>query len=328
MYSRSPMKILVIGGSSFVGRGIALAAHERGHDVSVFNRGETPTDLPGAITRLVGDRRSNLSALGGLSFDATIDAIAYQRRDVELLSEAMGERVGYYLQISSISAYQDPVADHGDESNPLLELGDVDPNAEVTATTYGTLKAECERAAEELFGSRIGIVRPTYVIGGHDKTLRFPYWVARLQCGGRVAFPGPRTNALQWIDARDLGNFSVLLSEQRYHGAVHALGSSPALSYGETLERIASHLAPSGTTLVEIGPEGLDDASWYQKFPLWSGPTSSSALNMSNAKAVSLGLTLRSLEESVDDTATWFAGREWPQHWLSRDEEIELLNSH
>ena len=325
-YSPSPMKILVIGGTSFVGRGIALAAHERGHDVTVFNRGETPTDLPDAIHRLVGNRQSDLSALADLTFDATIDAIAYQRRDVELLHAAMGVRVGYYLQISSISAYQDPQSDQADESTPRLELGDVDPNADVTAATYGVLKAECERAAEELFGSNIGILRPTFVIGGHDKTFRFPYWVARIQQGGRVAFPGPRANSLQWIDARDLGTFAVLLTEQRFAGAVHALGSSPALSFGETLERIATHVAPKGTTLVEVDPDHLKDSSWYAKFPLWTGTSSETALNMSNAKALSLGLTLRTLEESVDDTAAWFGTREWPGHWLSSADEAALLD--
>ena len=246
------MKILIIGGSSFVGRGIALAAHERGHDVTVFNRGTTPTDLPESITRLVGNRQTDLSALSSGTYDATIDAIAYQRRDVELLHEALGERAGYYLQISSISAYQDPADVNADESTPLLELGDTDPNAPVTGATYGILKAECERAATELFGTNIGIVRPTFVVGGHDKTFRFPYWVARIARGGRVAFPGPSTNALQWIDARDLGEFCVLLTEGRYAGAVHALGTSPATSFGETLSRIASHVAPEGTTLVDL----------------------------------------------------------------------------
>jgi len=325
-YSPTPMKILVIGGTSFVGRGIALAAHERGHDVTVFNRGETPTDLPAAIHRLVGNRQSDLSALEGCTFDATIDAIAYQRRDVELLHAAMGARVGYYLQISSISAYQDPEFDQADESTPRLELGDVDPNANVTGATYGVLKAECERTAEGLFGSSIGILRPTFVVGGHDKTFRFPYWVARIQKGGRVAFPGPRTNALQWIDARDLGTFAVLLAEQRFAGAVHALGSSPALSFGETLDRIAAHVAPAGTTLVEVDPKHLEDSSWYAKFPLWTGTSSQTALNMSNAKALSLGLTLRTLEESVDDTAAWFGTREWPGHWLSEADESALLD--
>ena len=320
------MKILIIGGSSFVGRGVALAAHERGHEVTVFNRGTTPTDLPESITRLVGNRQTDLSALLSGTYDATIDAIAYQRRDVELLHEALGERAGYYLQISSISAYQDPADGHADESTPLLELGDTDPNAPVTGATYGILKAECERAATELFGANSGIVRPTFVVGGHDKTFRFPYWVARIARGGRVAFPGPSTNALQWIDARDLGEFCVLLTERRYAGAVHALGTSPATSFGETLSRIASHVAPEGTTLVEIDPARLTDATWYSKFPLWTGSSSETALSMSNAKALSLGLTLRTLEESVDDTLAWFGDRAWPEHWLSESDEQKLID--
>ena len=321
------MKILVIGGSSFVGRAISLAALEQGHDVTVFNRGATSTDLPSTVRRLIGDRKTNLTALEGQRFDATIDVIAYQRGDVERLHEALGERAGYYLQISSISSYQEPQTELADESTPLLELGDVDPNAQVTGATYGVLKAECERAAGELFGPTIGVVRPTYVIGGHDVTLRFPYWVARLQRGGRVAFPGPANSSLQWIDARDLGAFTVQITEQQFVGAVNAIGVSPAPGFKETLERIATHVSPEGTTLVELSAKGDVDRSWYQKFPLWAGPQSEPIMNMSNVKAVSLGLTPRSLEESIDDVIKWFGGQTWPSHWLSEEEEASLLSN-
>jgi 2'-hydroxyisoflavone reductase len=316
------MNVLVLGGSSFVGRAIVWSLYERGYDVTVFNRGVTPTDLPAPITRLVGDRRSDLSALSGLSFDVTIDASAYQRRDVELFYEALGDRAGYYQQISTISAYEVPTSPGADESTPLRELGEIDPNAPVTGVTYGPLKAECERAARELFGDSVGVLRPTYIIGAHDHTLRFHYWVARLQRGGRVAFPGPRTHPLQWIDARDLGEFATRLAEERFAGAVHVLQSSPPLSFGEVLERIATHVAPSGTTLVEIDPERLSDPSWRQKFPLWTGALPDNALTFSNARALSLGLTLRSLEESVDDTAAWFGSREWPAQWLVNDGDL------
>ena len=319
------MKILVIGGSSFVGRAISLAALANGHEVTVCNRGQTPTDLPPSIARLVGDRQSNLSALDGARFDATIDAIAYQRRDVEMLHQALGARAGYYLQISSISAYQEPLTEGADESTPLLEIGELDPNAPVTGATYGVLKAECERAAEELFGSAIGIIRPTYVIGAHDKTMRFPYWAARLQRGGRVAFPGPARNSWQWIDARDLGEFTVRLTEQQEAGAVNAIGCFPAVGFRETLERIAAHVSPVGTTLEELTASGEIDPAWYQKFPLWSGTESSTVMNMSNAKALSLGLTTRSLEASVDDTLSWWGDRQWPAHWLSAEEEARML---
>ncbi len=317
------MKTLIIGGSSFVGRAITLAALEAGHEVTVFNRGATATDLPSDVQRLVGDRRLDLSALDGHSFDATIDAIAYQRRDVELLHDALGARGGHYLQISSISAYEEPAAVGADESTPLRQLGDGDPNAVVNNETYGVLKAECERAAEERFGSDIAIVRPTYVIGGHDKTMRFPYWVARMQRGGRVAFPGPRANALQWIDARDLGAFVVALSERRYAGAVNANG--PVVPFGEVLSRVAAHVAPEGTTLTEIDADRVTQMGLAGKFPLWTGSLSETMLAMSNEKARSLGLTLRSLEESIDDTVAWFADRTWPEQWLTSEEEQRLL---
>lgn len=317
------MKTLIIGGSSFVGRAIALAALEAGHDVTVFNRGATATDLPSDIRRLVGDRRLDLSALNGHSFDTTIDAIAYQRRDVELLHDALGERGGHYLQISSISAYEEPSAVGADESTPLLQLGDGDPNAVVTNETYGVLKAECERAAAERFGSEIAIVRPTYVIGGHDKTMRFPYWVARMQRGGRVAFPGPRANALQWIDVRDLGAFVVSLSERRYAGAVNANGS--VATFGEVVSRIAAHVAPEGTTLTEIEAKRVLQLDLGEKFPLWTGLLGETMLAMSNTKAHALGLSLRSLEDGIDDTAAWFGDRPWPEQWLTPDDELRLL---
>jgi 2'-hydroxyisoflavone reductase len=167
-------------------------------------------------------------------------------------------------------------------------------------------------------------VRPTYVIGGHDKTMRFPYWVARMQRGGRVAFPGPRTNALQWIDARDLGAFVMSLSERRYTGAVNANG--PIVSFGEMVSRLAAHVAPEGTTLTEIEAEKVMRMELGGKFPLWTGSLSETMLAMSNDKALALGMSLRSLEDSIDDTAAWFADRPWPEQWLTPVDEQRLLD--
>ena len=314
------MNVLVVGGSSFVGRAIVLALVERGHSVTVLNRGVTPTDLPASVSRLVADRRVDLSILEDRRFDATVDAIAYQRRDVEILHQTLGERAGYYQQISTVAAYQTPTRTGADESTPLLELGNLDPNSPVTGATYGALKAECERAARELFGESTGVLRPTYIIGSHDHTLRFPYWVARLERGGRVGFPGPRENPFQWIDARDLGEFSARLVEGRVAGEFNVLGTHPPLSFGETLERIAARVAPAGTILEEIGPERLTDPVWRQRFPLWSGLLAETTLTLDNSRALAQGLTLRSLEESVDDTAAWFRGKPWPETWWLGDE--------
>ncbi len=202
------MRILIVGGTSFVGRGVAWAALNAGHDVTVINRGQTPSDLPESVTRLVGDRQGDLSALDGLSFDVTVDAIAYRPVDVDALASVLGTRGGHHIQISSVSAYEDPPSEGAtEETLTIVNDTDLAPDAEVTGETYGPLKAACERSAEEHFGEQLTIVRPTFVIGSHDATMRFPYWVERLRRGGNVAVPGPRDNALQYIDARDLGEF-------------------------------------------------------------------------------------------------------------------------
>ena len=318
------MNILIAGGTSFVGRAITHAAVAAGHTVTVLNRGKTPSDVPTSVLRLVGDRHGDLSALDGRTFDATIDTVAYQRRDVETLASALGGRGGHYLQISSISAYDDPRERAGTESTPLQELGDIDPNADVTGATYGPLKAECERAAQELFSS-VAVVRPSYVFGAFDKTFRFPYWVDRLARGGDVAFPGPGSNALQWIDARDLAQLVLTLTEQQWTGAVHACGEFPAISYRTMLERVAQVVAPAGTTLHEVDPSRLSDHSWYQKFPLWNGDESAPVMDMDNSLAVSLGMPLTTLEETTRETAAWLQTVARPEWWFSADAEAELL---
>lgn len=318
------MKILVAGGSSFVGRAIALRAVADGHDVTVLNRGKTPTDLPSTIRRLVGDRHGDLSVLTAESFDATIDTVAYQRRDVEGLSIALNGRGGHYVQISSISAYAEPAHAGGTEATPLHELGDIDPNADVTGATYGPLKAECERAAHELFEG-VSIVRPSYVFGAHDKTFRFPYWVSRLARGGEVAYPGPGSNALQWIDARDLASLVLGVTTSQWRGSVHACGEFPAVTFRTMLERVAAVVAPTGTTLHEIDPTRLTDHSWYQKFPLWNGDESATVMDMDNSLAQSLGMSLTSLEETTRETAEWMSPLTQPEWWLSAEAEADLL---
>ena len=150
------MRILIVGGTSFVGRGVAWAALNAGHDVTVFNRGQTPSDLPESVTRLVGDRRGDMSALDGLSVDVTVDAIAFRPVDVDALAAALGTRGGHHIQISSVSAYEDPPSEGATEATAaLVNDTSLAPDAEVTGETYGPLKAACERSAEEHFGEQL-----------------------------------------------------------------------------------------------------------------------------------------------------------------------------
>lgn len=322
------MRVLIVGGTSFVGRAIAWAALGAGHHVTVINRGQTESDLPSDVTRLIGDRGSDLSALAPLSFDVTIDAIAYRPHEVAVLREALDDRGGHYLQISSISAYQDPDREGACEDELLL-IADAppEPNVAITGATYGPLKAACERAAHEYFGDEITIVRPTFVIGSHDATHRFSYWVERIRRGGDVAVPEPLTNALQYIDARDLGAFVVTLAVNGTFGDFHVAGPFPGPTYLDVMEAVRRRVGPQGTRLVPVSLELIKDQGLEAKFPLFSGAHSETVLRVNPAKAVAAGLRLRELNDSVDDVVEWWNDRAWPTWWLTPEKEATLLSA-
>jgi len=320
-------RILIVGGTSFVGRAVAWSAWHHGHDVTVINRGVTPSDLPDTVTHLVGDRQGDLSALFDQHFDATIDAIAYRPSDVERLYEALGERAGHYVQISSVSAYGlDVPAGANEMTAPLVSDEGLDFDSPITGATYGPLKAAAERAGARLWGDVATFVRPTYVIGSHDVTLRFPYWVERARRGGVVAVPGPRSSPMQYVDARDLANFVVRVVEDQLGGAFHVAGPEPGDHFVEMVEQIVAHVGPPGSTVHVVEPSLVERAGLENKFPLWSGLEAHGVMTLDCRHALSHGLDLRPLPDSVDDVREWWGDRGWPPHWLSADEESRLLS--
>jgi 2'-hydroxyisoflavone reductase len=320
------VKVLIMGGTSFVGRAIAWTASNHGHDVTVLNRGVTESDLPESVERLVGNRQGDLSALAQRHFDATVDVTAYRPSDVDRLADALGDRGGQHLQVSSISAYADS-RDEGatEETLTLWDEDGLDLGGPITGDTYGPLKAAAERAAERRFGERLTRVRPTYVIGAFDATLRFPYWVARAQRGGVVVVPGPTNNAMQYVDARDLAHFVVRCLEDQTLGAYHVAGPSPADSYIAMVEAIVAQVAPNDTRVRVVDPEVIVAADLDAKFPLWGGPSSDPMLALDARAAIARGLELRPLSDSVEDTRLWWGERAWPAHWLTGAEEASLL---
>ncbi len=317
------MELLIIGGTSFVGRAIAWSAL-RDHHVTVLNRGRTTTDLPDTVERLVGDRTGDLSAVAGRRFDATIDCVAYRPSDVDRLADAIGDRGGHHVHISSVSAYDHPPA-RATEASATIFADDLDlADRPVTGETYGPLKAMSERRATQRF-TDVAVVRPTYVIGAHDATLRFPYWVARARRGGAVAVPGPSTNALQYIDARDLADFVVRLATSATTGAFNVAGPATPSGFLETIQRVIDHVAPPGTELVEVDPEVVERSGLQSSFPLWPGRSSQPGLDVESALAEANGLSLRPLEESVDDVVAWWGDRAWPSHWHTGENARRLL---
>src|SRR6185503_10618333 len=287
-YSPS-MRILIIGGTRFVGHAMAEAALEAGHDVTLLHRNET-AELPGA-THLLADRDGDLGVLADGAWDATIDVCAYVPSQVRRLHEALGDRGGHHLFVSTVSVYREPSGPGADEDSPLFDEP-ADDTEEVTNETYGPLKVACERVATEAYcESGLAIIRPTYVVGPRDATARYPYWVLRAARGGEMLAPGPAEAPMQCVDARDMGAWTVRLAEGRVSGAFTA--ARPATTFGALLDETVSALGADaslvqvdGDWLVEQGVDGM-------QLPLWSEGSPEFALAMSSARAEAAGLTHR-----------------------------------
>jgi 2'-hydroxyisoflavone reductase len=288
------MRILVIGGSSFVGRHIVQSAIDRGHDVTLFNRGKTDPDAFPQAERLTGDRDQDLSALDGRSWDATVDVCAYVPRQVRTLLTSLGERAGHYTFISTISVYGQVDGPNFDETAPLLQPAWDD---ELTMELYGELKVGCELTARELAGDRLLIVRPGYVIGPHDVTHRFTYWVDRI-VDGRSPMAGPDAEQpLQAVDGRDLAAFTVSQLEQGVVDDFHVTAPEPAPLFSEWLQHIADAL---DTPLPELRWVGARD-----ELPLSAPPDWWDKMQAGLTKARNAGFTWRPIADTVRDLQEW-----------------------
>ncbi len=300
------MRILVIGGNRFVGRAIVESALAREHEVTVVHRGTGPDDPFSESTHIHLDRNGDLSSLSTGDWDATVDVSAYFPKQVNSLAEALGVRAGHYVFISSVSAYADPPGPGITEDAPLTEL--VDAKAEDNSgETYGGRKALCERTAAAHFPDSLLIIRPTYVIGPHDYTMRFPTWVQRIEAGGEIVAPGEPDDPIQYIDARDQAEFIVSKVESRTNGVFHTAAPNPPFGFGDMLDAIASVVAPAGTSFNWIEANELRERGYTDDdFPLHELDAKDAwmmAVDPSRANAA--GLTPRPLQHSVRDTRDW-----------------------
>ena len=294
------MRLLVIGGTSFVGRHAVEVAVEQGHDVAVFHRGKTNADLlAGQIDHRLGDRNTpDYSSLDNDEiWDAVLDVSAYVPRQVHQLADVLGTRAGHYVHVSSISAYDDEVIT-ADEDSPLAaDLAD--PSVEdVTGETYGPLKAMCERAGVARFGDdRTAIVRPTYVCGAHDPTDRFTYWARRVAAGGDVAVLDT-TTPLQIVDARDLGAFMVGLAAGAVAGSFDGVGP-----YAAVID-LLTQITPEGADarFVAVAADQLEAAG--VALPLLSRETDA-FMARPGERARAAGLTTRPAAETAAYTREW-----------------------
>lgn len=293
------MRILFIGGTRFVGRAIVEHAMHLGHEVTLVHRGSNP--VVGA-ENIIADRDSELSALSGRQWDATIDVCAYRPNQVDAVADVLGDAAGRYVFISTVSVYAADIAADSDESARLCDTSAVERNAAIApidAQTYGPLKVLAERQTVSRFHEPL-IIRPTYVIGPHDYTMRFPAWVQRIAGQARVECPGPADAAMQYIDARDQAAFVLQLLQQGASGAFHC--AAPKTTFANMLNTIKSALN-SEAELQWVAAEQC--AGRESEFPLWAGGESVPMLQMNPAAALTHGLHVRKLSDTVADTYEW-----------------------
>ena len=304
------MKLLVLGGTKFLGRAVAAAAVARGHEVTLLNRGITNPQLYPEAEKLRGDLGTDVD-VGGRTWDAAIDLDPTQRAGRYV--DTFRDNVGHYVFVSTISVYSD-------FSQPV----DEDSQLHGPSEEYGGLKVASERAVQAAFGEGCSIVRPGLIVGPHDPTDRFTYWPRRLAEGGDVLAPGSPDQPLQIVDARDLGAWLVAVAERRIAGVFNATGPEERLTLGGALERIAP-----GAHIVWVDEQAILDAGVepWTELPLWApGEDFAWLCRVHVARALAAGLTFRPLEETARDTLAWSreAGEQRPT--LTRAREREILD--
>jgi len=332
------VRILFLGGTRFLGRHGVDAALARGHDVTIFSRGRTPNSWGDTVTQLVGDRDPakvpGLDALREGEWDAVIDTSGYVPRVVRASVELLRGRTARYLFVSSISVYADGGGAGRDESSAVGKLDD--PATEEVMKFYGPLKAACEDEVRAAFGAAATIVRPGLIVGPHDPSDRFSYWVARFRnpslLGDRPAeavVPAPPGAPMQIIDARDLGAWMIDMVEAKASGTYNAC--SPARQW--TMGSIVDALRATGTT---PPARWVDEALLIEHkvepwtgLPLWiPAKDADGFMECDCRRAADAGLRVRPLAETIDATALWLSARDNSEAWkavLTAEREKEIL---
>jgi 2'-hydroxyisoflavone reductase len=337
------VKILIVGGTLFLGRRLVEAAAARGHQVTTFSRGRHNADIHTGVESLMGDRNGDVSALRGRTWDVAIDTCGYVPGAVNRIIDVLGaDSIAHYTFVSSVSVYDEYPLAGTDERAPVATITSEQlRRAEEAATgdratartygeMYGALKALCERAAEQRMPGRVLNVRPGLIVGRDDYTDRFTYWVRRVGEGGDVLAPGTPDRRVRVIDARDLAEWVIRMAEDRRTGVFNATGAEDGLSFGRMLD-VCRTVSGGDARFTWVDEAYLLDRGVqpWSELPLWIPDADNGIFEVRNDSAVSAGLTFRSLEATVRDTLEWDRMRaidEPLRAGLPRDRERELLS--
>jgi len=330
-----PLRVLILGGTGFIGPHFVDALIAGGHKITLFNRGKRDPEAREGIEQLLGDRDGQIDALKGHDWDVVIDNSGYKPTQVRHTTELLEGHIGQYIFISSIAVYNDFAQAGIDEDHELATLKDP-TNETVTGETYGGLKALCEKIVESVYRERGTIIRPTYIAGPGDHTDRFTYWPWRVSKGGEMLAPGTPNDPFQYIDVRDLADFIRVCVEKNVGGKYNLCGPQGAVTMGSLLEE-SKRVTKANTTFVWASSEFLTaqeiigEKAKGNLMPIWQPPVGKEAglLLVSPARARKKGLKFRSLETTIRDTLDWQKGRPEDKQVLKAgltiEKERELL---
>ncbi len=337
------MKILIIGGTKFLGRHLTHAALQRRHEVTLFNRGKKYSgEKIENVEQIHGDRNADLEKLANRSWDVCIDTCGYLPQSVKASAEFLRDAVKRYIFVSSISAYANFRQPDFDETAPLAELTaeqrekfeKIDPKGDLTGAVlgemYGALKVLCEREAEKMFPNRTLIVRPGLIVGEFDFTDRFSYWVMRIARGGTILAPGSPDRFVQFIDAHDLADWMIKMAETGETGIFNATGKPFALTFGAFLQEI-KQTTQSDAEFSWATEEFLkrENVAPWSEMPLYlheSDKNWQGFLSANVDRALEKGLKFRAFDETIRATLNWRKNIEDPlKAGISAEKEKELL---
>ena len=333
----APLRILILGGTGFTGPYQVRYALSRGHKVTTFNRGKShPGELPNEVEQLIGDRNGQLDALNGRQWDVVIDNPTTLPVWVRDAAQILKGNVDRYVFTSTISVYPDSKTGP-DENAPLQSYDGADPYKETLESMkangfklYGPLKALSEREAEKWFPGKTLIIRPGLIVGPRDESDRFTYWPVRIDHGGEMLVPGNPEDPVQFIDARDLAEWTIRMVENRETGIYNATGPAKPFGIGPMLDGIKNALK-SDANFTWVSEEFLTEQKVqpWSDMPVWAGKDDAVARTNID-RALSKGLTFRPLEVTARDTLAWFKSlpqdrQSHPKAGLSSQREAEVL---
>ena len=327
------MRILILGGTVFLGRALVEAALAQGDEISLFNRGISSPQLFPELERIRGDRNRDLDRLVGHRWDAVIDTSGYIPRQVQASASLLKGSIQHYTFISTLSVYANFDREEIKETDAVGML--TDPTTEqVTNETYGPLKAICELVAQEALPHQVLTIRPGLIVGPHDPTDRFTYWVHRVAQGGEVLAPGDPGQLVQLIDVRDLAEWNLRMIRKGETGVFNATGPREPVAMAELLE-ICKQVSGSDAHFTWVSEAFLleNQVEPWIGLPLWipeSDPESRGIFGANIQRALEAGLTFRSLMDTVRDTLAWDSSRPSEREWragITQAREADLLKA-